>query len=85
MEAKYNASASTPSPPDTYCKLEFVDAAAGFKKTKQWDVAAKFAERAEPIARGMVVFDDASHNGARDAVLSALASLTPCDAAKSSS
>ncbi|KAK3272054.1 hypothetical protein CYMTET_19626 [Cymbomonas tetramitiformis] len=46
-----------------------------YKSCKQWDVALKFAERALPMAKEIPVWDDASKNGPREAVIKALDAL----------
>jgi hypothetical protein len=49
--------------------------AADLKKAAQWGVAAAFADKALPIARGMVEWDSEANNGARNSAIDALTKL----------
>ena len=60
----------------------FKTTAAEYKRSGQWAVAAEFCERALPIARDMIEWDDESNNSARNSVLDVLAKLQAEAAAK---
>jgi hypothetical protein len=60
----------------------FKQAATGYKKAGNWQVAAEFCEKALPIARGMIDWDNAEHNAAKKSVVDVLTTLQAEAAAK---